>query len=565
MHLRLPLTLWRHTLLDLLKLLVLTTTVLVMVITLGAAVKPLSDGVLQPQDLLKFIAIACVPMLAHALPFAGGFAATIVYYRIAHENEAVAAHAGGISHRTLLAPAFLIAILLTGTILALNQQIIPAFLRQVQKLITIDVARQIIRGVEKGEAIQLKGASSGSVESRIMIYADAAAALTPEKGTGATDKVQLHKFAAVEFGKDGQPVTEITAENATLWLYPGSTSSESGDSRSQVFMRLENMVALWPGKFDGNTRDSFDLVFTVPNAFNDRVSFLSYSELRDLQNAPERISWVRTNFERLVYTLAERQTIASMQKAIDSGDAIVFADGHHPVSVRAGSIKGEPGRWELGPVPGGSVTADLIRGSTSGESSATITAQRAILLNDPTSGPRRLDFHIDFERARLRVGDTGDAAAQTERAVVSITGLNPLPNPAEPLLDLSSPQLLAKAAQWTLESPGDNLDGAPSSVAKVVGQIKRIVLSQQNQRLAMAVSCAVMVLTGAMTALLLSRRLPLTVYLWTFFPAIASLVTISGGAQATSAQGAPGLFLMWSGVGGLALYSLVVFRWLARH
>jgi drug/metabolite transporter (DMT)-like permease len=99
----------------------------------------------------------------------------------------------------------------------------------------------------------------------------------------------------------------------------------------------------------------------------------------------------------------------------------------------------------------------------------------------------------------------------------------------------------------------------------VLGQLQRVILSQQNERLAMAVSCAVMVLTGAMTALLLSRRLPLTVYLWTFFPAIASMVTISGGQQATSAQGPAGLLLMWSGVAGLGLYSLIVFRILAKH
>src|SRR5262245_2217447 len=91
-RLRIAITMWRHTRLDLIKLVVLSTSVLVLVIAIGAAVKPLSDGALQPQDLPKFLMIACVPMLAYALPFAAGFAATLVYYRVAHENEAVAAH-----------------------------------------------------------------------------------------------------------------------------------------------------------------------------------------------------------------------------------------------------------------------------------------------------------------------------------------------------------------------------------------------------------------------------------------------------------------------------------------
>ncbi len=311
MPLRLPITIWRHTLVDLLRLLALTTTVLVLVITLGAAVKPLSDGVLQPQDLLKFIAIASVPMLAYALPFAGGFASTIVYYRIAHENEAVAAHAGGISHRALLAPAFLTALFLTASVLLLNEQVIPVFLRQMQRLITIDVARQIVRGVEKGQAIQLRGASSGSVESRMMIYADAASAVTPDPSSGATDEVHLYKFAAVEFSKEGRPVTEVTSQYATLWLYPANrieVTKGSGDvdeARSQVFMRLDHVVAVQPGKLTVESRESVDFSLTVPTTFNEKVSFLSFSELRTLKTAPERIGWIEDNRQRLAYALAE--------------------------------------------------------------------------------------------------------------------------------------------------------------------------------------------------------------------------------------------------------------------
>jgi hypothetical protein len=55
------------------------------------------------------------------------------------------------------------------------------------------------------------------------------------------------------------------------------------------------------------------------------------------------------------------------------------------------------------------------------------------------------------------------------------------------------------------------------------------------------------------------------VYLWTFVPAIVSLVTISGGQQMVRQAGTNGLVLMWAGVGGLTLYTLLVYRSLARH
>jgi lipopolysaccharide export LptBFGC system permease protein LptF len=570
---RLPITLWRHTLGDLLKLIALSTSVLVLVIALGAAVKPLSDGVLQPQDLLKFIGIAVVPMLAYALPFAGGFASTLVYHRIAQENEAVAAHAGGISHRSLLAPAFLTAALLTGMLLLLNEQVIPVFLRQMAKLITVDVARQITRGIEKGQAVQLKG-SQGSIESRLMIYADSAMAVRPTPESGATDQVDFTNFAAVELDKEHQPVTEVTAEKATLWLYPDSAvvvrDSKDSEETTQalIFMRLNNVVVVRQGQAQGRAENVVDISRTVPDTFNEKVAYMSLSDIRGLKDNPERIPWIEFNRKLVAYALAEREAIASARRDIGAGNAITFTDSAgHPLTLRAGAITGAPGRWELTPAPGKTIDVERYRSTATGESHEFISAQRAVLKNDPASGPHRLEFELALEKARVR-GTTGGAAAeQTELAVVTVTGLTPSPNPVTPMLEkkVSSRELVAQADESLKGEPSPDLSKRRGELSKMLAKLTNVILSQQNERLAMAVSCAVMVLTGAMTALLLSRRLPLTVYLWTFFPAIASMVTISGGQQATTASGPAGLILMWSGVGGLALYSLIVFRWLSRH
>jgi lipopolysaccharide export LptBFGC system permease protein LptF len=582
---RLPITLWLATLADMLKLVALSASVLVLVIALGAAVKPLSDGVLQAQDLIRFVAVAIVPMLAYALPFAGGFAATLVYYRIAHENEAIGAYAGGISHRSLLAPALLTAAILTVALMLLNEQVIPVFLREMQKMVTIDVARQIMHGVEKGQAIQLKGATKNSAESRMMIYADGAQALEPDKASGALEEVMLRKFAAVELTKEGEPDTEVTAQIATMWLYPGNVlvikgkGAESEESRSLVFMRLENVVAVQQGKWVGR-QEKVDIPWTVPNAFTDKVSFLSYSELRTLKDVPEKLNWVEGNRQRLAQVLAERQAIARMRQGISEGKPITLVDGGgRPLTIHAGvmipepqpgvaAVEGAPpgNRWIITPLPGKHVDVDMVRGSVSGDSAASISAERAVLSNDPTSGPHRLEFRLDLERAMMRDPTAlADPTAQAERAMISIQSLTPSPNPLDQLLKLSAHQLLKEGEQWTATVPGDELDHSPRQFAKDLAQIKRMVLSKQNERMAMALSCAVMVLTGAITALLLSKKLPLTVYLWTFFPAVATMVTISGGQQVTSSVGPPGLILMWSGVAALGLYTLLVFSWLSRH
>ena len=91
MRRRSPFLLWRWLGADLLRLVGLAAAVLVSVIALAATVKPVSDGLLQAENLVKFIFYSIPPMLAYALPFAAGFGTTLVYHRFAADNEATAA------------------------------------------------------------------------------------------------------------------------------------------------------------------------------------------------------------------------------------------------------------------------------------------------------------------------------------------------------------------------------------------------------------------------------------------------------------------------------------------
>jgi hypothetical protein len=174
--LRPPRTLWRLYLMDLLRLVALAAGVLVTVIAFAGAVKPISDGVLDAADAVKYILLAIPPMLAYALPFAGGFASTLVYHRMATDLEATAAYASGVSHRSLLAPALGLALTCAACLVALNEQVIPRFLERMQRLVTTDVGRLIAQRVERGEGVAFKG---------VMLHADHVQRVAPRAGHGA--------------------------------------------------------------------------------------------------------------------------------------------------------------------------------------------------------------------------------------------------------------------------------------------------------------------------------------------------------------------------------------------
>jgi hypothetical protein len=115
--------------------------------------------------------------------------------------------------------------------------------------------------------------------------------------------------------------------------------------------------------------------------------------------------------------------------------------------------------------------------------------------------------------------------------------------------------------------PGDArlIAGPLESLKTRIEDLRREILSKRHERMAMSVACLVMVVLGSVMALRLRESLPLTIYLWAFFPALTAVLTVSAGQQLTHEHGVAGLFLMWGGVAGLAGYTFVEFTRLSRH
>lgn len=112
----------------------LTAAVLVTVLAFALVVKPLAEGLLTPWQCLQLIGLSMLPALQYALPFAACFGATLSYYRLSSDNELVAAHAGGISHRAMIVPAAASGAVLLVVILVLSNFVIPRFLHLSERI-----------------------------------------------------------------------------------------------------------------------------------------------------------------------------------------------------------------------------------------------------------------------------------------------------------------------------------------------------------------------------------------------------------------------------------------------
>lgn len=609
---RLPWTIWAYILWDLCRLIVLTAGVLVTVIAFSAAVKPLADGKLGPAETLKFMLLAMPPMLQYALPFAACFGATLAYHRLSADNEITACHAAGISHRTLIFPAFATGIVLALVLLVLSNRIIPSFLRQMGELVSQDISKFIVHQIKSGEAVKM--------DSKYL-FADDVVEQGPDASAGAFQKLWLPGLLLIKLDKQGNVEEQASAREATVWLRRvdgGSDDAGGGGGKgamTEVVIRPRDAVFQRKDK-RGEIGQTIQ-PFLIPNSFTEDPKYLTDSELRDLHDRPERIQDVDRRRRSLALTLAQLEAVETIREALRGpGHRVeLFDGGGQKVVLKAADIRArrltrgsggknvarDPNRLQVFPERRGQpiiVERTLSDGTvqsqkaTSAEirlpKAASVSASAPVLAiggtaanTAPNKGAARVAMTLQMlevsaqdldENGELIAPVTGEDGAEVRAApgVISewaLTDLTLANDPAKELLADDTNAVMARADARMRDKAVDReaIRAIRDDLENQVNDLMREVLSKRQERLAMAAACLVMVLTGTIMAMRLRDSLPLTIYLWAFFPALAAVISISAGQRMTHGSGLAGLPLLWAGVVVMGIYAVWEFVRLIRH
>jgi hypothetical protein len=247
-------------------------------------------------------------------------------------------------------------------------------------------------------------------------------------------------------------------------------------------------------------------------------------------------------------------------------------------TIRAGGIERRSGRWELlPPAPGREIEVERYNAPAPGRavdtaSGTRFTAKTAGLISplpdqgDPSDLPTLtlvMEISSGLAIGSTRSAESGGsdgAGVLTERKFPNMSLSDSF---ASDLMKLSSRELLAEANRSGLTGDPVVASGA-ADLSERLENLNRNVISKQHERVADSAACLVMVICGAVTALRLGSSLPLTVYLWSFFPALLAIITISTGQQTTRHLGLQGLAILWGGVALLAAYAAGAY-WIARR
>ncbi len=535
--------LYRYILRELLKLLALTSGVLVLVISFVAAIKPMADGLLGPVTLLKFVCYTIPTMLGFVLPFAGAFSSTLVFIRMATDNEITACATSGMSYRKILLPVLMLGLALTMGLFYLSNFVVPKYYRLADRTIQRDLVTLLVSQLNQNKPFVFPN-------TNFMVYADRAVIVDPsrlERSDPEPEKVvDLHGVAVGQLDDKGRLRSDITAERALVFLYRHDETN-----RSWVMIRLENAMYYDVLRGELSMVGSTDIgPVRLPSPFHDDPKFLSLSELKTLGRSPERYDQVGEAAQRLARLLAVEKLKVAMLKTLqpEHAEGVLELSGiqrgdrffiRSPNAI-AGAQRITLTAGESQPVQ--------IEYDTGGQVIRRYEAQKAHIQVDQSEFS--IEPSIIIQLYDTKVYDTRSLGRYSEHPVLNLQrAVWP-----EPVLPGDAGQLRAESLRVQTSEPPysgiPKITAARASLASEIIHLGNKIMSQLNQRAANAVACLLLLLLGAVLSIQLKGQMTLVVYFWSFLLAIVSIIVIyTGGNMASSAECSlpTGLVILWTG------------------
>ncbi|MEO1237696.1 MAG: LptF/LptG family permease, partial [Planctomycetota bacterium] len=507
------------------------------------------------------------------------FAATLVFIRLAGDNEILACSASGISYLKILAPVLALGVVLTGGMLYLANAVVPTFYRLAERTVEGDVISLLVTQLGQRQFFEFPGED-------VVVYADGAEQFPPQPLEGsALPMTQLVELDGVVVGRtddEGRILEDTTAENAILMVF----SDRETEDAWGIF-ELENVTRYAP-----TTGVLMRVAWTrvgplrVPSLFSDHPKFLSAGELDEYEQRPERSRRVREATQGLASAMAteslrqafavvkdravlhgplrDERYVLSVPHVEEDGELLRLSSLPHGGGQGEGSETPDSGTENPGGSGGGVRMAFYADGRVTGEPFRTYEAESAFVrvrTNAVTPEPT-----IDLELVNVTIRDAagGPTVGAASLPFRQLSWPDFLPDdlerrPPEDLLSQARGE--AYAASGLVAGTADHLDST-------VFELRRNIVGQRHERAASAVSCALLLLLGAVLSVRLKSQPPLAVYFWSFLLAIVTLILINSGVNVARSRDvgvAAGMAVVWSG-NGLLLAVLAWSYWrLARN
>jgi lipopolysaccharide export system permease protein len=525
---------------ELLRIFLLTASALTTLLAFGGTFKPVTKQGIEITQLMTIISNLMPAMLAYAIPIAALFAAVLVYWRLATDNEMTACRASGISFVAIVMPALALGLLVASVDLVFVNYVVPVFLQRTERAIISDLGSLVTN--------QINQQGQFKYENKLVLYADSAEQQPTTEPN--TSEVVLHGMAALKL-KDGKPDVIVVARQAN-----GLITNDPVTGEAAIKFTLMEAAAFNPAtmsKISGSVPALTEggKPFIVASQLKSKPKFLNVSQLFNYDRNPMLFQPVRDIVDQLE-TLHEYQVVAERLYGAwnITGGAPMTLEMTGPGGSTAEFVKITAPRAELNPekqlvflgTPGKQVHVERYQGKTLTISyncgAVDVQLAEDDLSGEGITGTLLLRDHVTRTDHLRRIGpDPSD--------VVTLSGLV-LPAGIATVAPTDPQELVKSAAKSNVKS----MQKLSADVRQAASTLFQEIDSELHSRGSFSLSCLTLVMLGAALGLLMRGKNPLAVFVIGFVPAILLVLLITAGRQ--MAEGSArnehmGLGLIWAG------------------
>jgi lipopolysaccharide export LptBFGC system permease protein LptF len=532
-------TLHRYIFREVFKVFCLAAVALTLMMSLGSILRPVQEYGVGPSQVIHLMGYFLPITLTFVLPMAALFATSLVYGRLASDNELDACRASGISLLPLVYPGLALAIMVAIANLLLSFYVMPAFVQRAESSLKNDARQILFRNVQR------RGYYPLPPDRRYRIYADNA----------DIKNNTLSGVVAVESTTDGGIKKIITAETAKITFNPHEKFNE-------VRITAHNTYQMGSDEDAGFSAEWLSLTAEFGSLLGDNIKFKKIDEMKQIRLDPMLFDPV-AKLARKVYAQFTMELLAQ-----DINETIA-SDANQPfrlhsdrqvveLSAKNCTIRDEK-RLQL--ADDVVIVERPLQGNSPGR---TLRCQKAFL--DIEGDEMAPTLTLDIRNAKWQT-DTG-----TENILARYI-VRGLVLPADVTDNFKSDNVLNEITPQAISAalhaqPGDNLAGLQNQLQKEIALTLAEIGAETHSRLVFGVGCITLIMIGIALGIILKDGHLLTAFAASAIPALALVSCIMMGKNITKNPESAvlsGVMLMWVGLIVLTLLALEMYRRLLRH
>ena len=534
-------TLFLYIFKDLIKIFFLTSGALAGIMSFGGLLRPLTEHGLDASQAAKMLGFFMPAMTTYSLPIAALFATTIVYGRLAADNEITAMRAAGISYRSIGLPAVVLGLVVALVSLLFLCFIVPVFTLKVERVIYSNIAQLIANQIERTHQIKFQD---------ITIFAQDAAVAEQDDPESDEQMVSLGGLMIVSYRKVPSAVPHLPEVQVPREFYLAKQATvrilRGANDEFTLQAKLEDPGgAMFPRSFEGDAAMQGGFQATeygpvpIPSPVREDVKFMDIRRLHELYRDLSKSRVVQEQVQKLVRSTQEAKYLESIANALIEPNGVFHFDAgaeqYDLISVngrRGMEMRG--GRLMVAP-------AKLIQ-TRDGRTLFTWDAAEVLIDADPVAGG------LLSVRAQLR-----DVVAQTPE------GPDARPSFARSMT-VKMPPNIKQYETFDLDYYRLNKETSDSDRNLLNRWLIRMgngIQSELHSRCSFALSCLILVIVGCCLGMMFKSGNYLTAFALSVIPALVCIALIVAGQH--TCENIPwklenfknplnlGIALIWSG------------------